>query len=79
MFKSTRTPYWDAGALLRTNTSRHLYTTKAGARVDWNATNVTESDLALNSGETILSFNDKSQRKGFMSMRWCSFTWINKL
>jgi hypothetical protein len=48
---STRTPFWDAGVLLRNDTSRNIYTTKAGARVDFNTTNVSTTDLNITLGE----------------------------
>jgi type IV pilus assembly protein PilY1 len=43
----TRDPFWDAATPLKTNTSRTIYTTKAGARVTFDSTNVTSTELAL--------------------------------
>jgi type IV pilus assembly protein PilY1 len=44
---ATRVPFWDAAIPLQTNTSRTLYTTKSTARVAFDTTNVTQSDLAI--------------------------------
>jgi type IV pilus assembly protein PilY1 len=43
----TRVPFWDAGDELAGNASRTLYTTKAGARIDFDATLLTDADLAI--------------------------------
>jgi type IV pilus assembly protein PilY1 len=43
----TRVPFWDAADPLKTNTSRTIYTTKAGARVTFDTTNVDSTDLAV--------------------------------
>ena len=43
----TRVPHWDAADPLKTNTSRTIYTTKAGARVTFDNTNVNSTDLAV--------------------------------
>ncbi len=37
--------YWEAGALLQTNTSRTLYATKSGSRVTFNTSNVGQPEL----------------------------------
>ena len=50
-FKATRDPYWDAAIPLRSDTTRSLYTTLAGARADFDTTNVSETDLDLQAGE----------------------------
>jgi type IV pilus assembly protein PilY1 len=46
---STRVACWDAATELKTNTSRTIYTTKAGARVTFDNTNVDSTDLAVTS------------------------------
>lgn len=51
LLKATRTPYWDAGVLLRSDTVRKIYTTLSGARADFNTTNVSVADLDLTAGE----------------------------
>jgi type IV pilus assembly protein PilY1 len=43
----SRVPFWDAAEPLKTNTSRTIYTTKAGARVAFDTTNVNSTDLAV--------------------------------
>jgi hypothetical protein len=45
-------PYWDAGSVLLSNTSRSIFTTSpsTGLRVVLNTTNISESDLALAGG-----------------------------
>lgn len=48
---NTRTPYWDAGILLRTDNSRNIFTTKSGSRAIFNTTNVTDVDLEISAGE----------------------------
>jgi type IV pilus assembly protein PilY1 len=53
-FIEPRNPIWDAGAELKTNSSRALYTTDLGARVDFNTTNVDSTDLDLGAGEISL-------------------------
>lgn len=50
-FKATRTPYWDAGVLLRSDVSRNIYTTKAGSKVAFTSMNVSEIDLDISAGE----------------------------
>ena len=44
-------PHWDAAVGLRTNASRNIYTTQAGARVDFTDANVSEADLDLQLAE----------------------------
>ncbi len=51
LLESTRTPYWDAAVGLRTNTTRDLYTTVAGARTTISTGNVSQTDLDLQLGE----------------------------
>ena len=41
----TRVPHWDAADLLKTNTSRTIWTTKSGARESFDDTNVDATDL----------------------------------
>jgi hypothetical protein len=50
-FSATRDPYFDAAIPLRSDTSRILYTTISGARVDFDNTNVSDVDLDLQDGE----------------------------
>ncbi|MBW2269632.1 MAG: hypothetical protein JRH16_13745 [Deltaproteobacteria bacterium] len=50
-FESTRTPYWDAGLLLRSDSSRDVYTTIGGVRVDFDTSNVTDVDLDVTAAE----------------------------
>ena len=46
---STRDPFWDASALLDTNSGRtpSLFTTKGGLQVVFNKTNITETELGI--------------------------------
>ncbi|MGH0030898.1 MAG: pilus assembly protein, partial [Myxococcota bacterium] len=46
---STRVACWDAADPLKTNTSRTIWTTKAGSRVAFDNTNVTATDLGVTS------------------------------
>jgi hypothetical protein len=48
-FVEPRRPYWDAGDVLKSNTSRTLFTTKGGGQVAFDAANVTAEDLELES------------------------------
>jgi type IV pilus assembly protein PilY1 len=43
----TRVPFWDAAVQLRTNTSRTIYMTKGGARVDFRQANLDATDLDI--------------------------------
>ena len=52
--EASRVPFWDAAIELLSNTSRQLYTTQSGSRVDFNATNVDEVALALDPNEVPL-------------------------
>jgi type IV pilus assembly protein PilY1 len=49
-FLGTRDPWWDAGVRLRTDTSRSIYTTLAGARAGFD-TNLTAAELDLDAGD----------------------------
>ncbi|MFQ5416618.1 MAG: pilus assembly protein, partial [Myxococcota bacterium] len=44
----SRVPFWDAADPLKTNTSRTIYTTKSSARVTFDNSNVTSTDLDVN-------------------------------
>jgi type IV pilus assembly protein PilY1 len=43
--------FWEAGTVLKSNSSRSLFTTKNGARTDFDSSFIDESDLALSSSE----------------------------
>jgi hypothetical protein len=48
--KDSRDPWWDAGIRLRTDTTRSIYTTKSGARVDFDTT-IDAVDLDIADGD----------------------------
>ncbi len=53
VFKDPPNPYWDAAEELRTDTSRSLYTNKAGARVDFTTANISAADLGLSGASAV--------------------------
>jgi hypothetical protein len=54
LFEAGRTPYWEAGAQLASNSSRKIYTTKGGVRTDFTAANITTADLGLIAADLLL-------------------------
>jgi type IV pilus assembly protein PilY1 len=51
MFDPNAVPYWDAGEELKTNTSREMFTTKAGGPFDFKKTSITAGDSDLTAAE----------------------------
>lgn len=54
-FPDPRNPFWDAGEVLLTNPSRNLFTsTPSDVRLDFNTTNVTATELALDPNDALM-------------------------